>query len=55
MVYVIFMNRVAIAVAATRVEAEALMAEAEVARGASARVNYRVVEVESGEFLKNLA
>lgn len=55
MVYVVFKNRVVIAVAATYSEAQLLMVEAENAEGAYPQINYTIVEVESGAYIENIA
>jgi hypothetical protein len=52
--YLVFRNKVVVAVALNETEARELACESEASVGASSRVLYRIVKVESSAFLENV-
>ena len=54
MAYIVFRNRKALALAFSLDEATLLASEALAAEGVIANVKYRIVKVESSEFIENI-
>jgi hypothetical protein len=52
--YLVFRNKVVVAVALNETEARELACESEASVGASSRVLYRIVKVESSAFLEDV-
>jgi len=52
--YLVFRNKVVVAVALNEAEARELACESEASVGASSRVLYRIVKVESSAFLEEV-
>lgn len=52
--YLVFRNKVVVAVALNETEARELACESEASVGASSRVLYRIVKVESSAFLEEV-
>jgi hypothetical protein len=54
MAFIIFRNRKVLALAFSQTEAELLVSEAQAAEGVIANVKFRIVKVESADFIENI-